>query len=195
MSVYIRLEPRWDVFVCEPQWARLRRPGCWRWKRLCWMPWRTRLWRCMLLRVTWCRSAQVLAFWMRVTWSTAMKGLSCAATPATAGRVVLLWHAGSGSARLERRENSGCNISMPLFSFSPHKCVINNSSHLISSKAFVFAALLSWCWAELDGCSGPGFSAELASVETWWFPITYSSFPVLLIKQAAFFSVFGLKPL
>lgn len=138
------------------QWARLRRPGCCRWKRLCRFPWRRRLWRRMLLRVTRCRSAQVPAFWMRASCCTAVEALSCAATPASAGRAALLWPAGSGSARLERQENSRCNIS---------RRVINNFSHLITSRAFV-----SWRWAELD-CStavgsGPWLAAELASVET-----------------------------
>lgn len=110
------------VLVSEPQWARLRRPGCWRWKRLRWTPSRTRLWRCMVLRVKSCRTAQVLAFWTRVSCSTTVKGLSCGATPVATGRSELLWPVGSGSTTLERHENGRSTVSIPWIYFPSLIC-------------------------------------------------------------------------
>lgn len=90
------------VIEPEPQWPRLRCPGCWRWKKLCWTPWRTRFWRWMALRVTWCRSAQVRAFWMQVNCATSTKALGWATEPVIARlAVLLLWSVGSGSNTLE----------------------------------------------------------------------------------------------
>lgn len=59
----------------DPQWQRLRSPGCWRWKTLCWTPWRTRFCRWMALRVAWCRSTQVRALWTQVSCVASAKAL------------------------------------------------------------------------------------------------------------------------
>lgn len=59
----------------DVQWQRLRSPGCWRWKTLCWNPWRMRLWRWMAFRVVWCRSIQVRPFGTKLSgaaWAIAL---------------------------------------------------------------------------------------------------------------------------
>lgn len=105
----------WGVCVCvsvcfyvftwtrEPQWPRLRSPGCWRWKWWCWTPWRARFCRWIALRDTWCRSAHAFAFWMQVDCVTSARALGWEKEPEVVRPgLLLVWTAGSGSNALER---------------------------------------------------------------------------------------------
>lgn len=88
--------------IFQPQWQKLRSPGCWRWKALCWTPWRTRFCRWMALRVVWCRSTQVRALWTQVSCAASAKALSWEAEAAAARPEVLpVWFWDSGSDTLE----------------------------------------------------------------------------------------------
>lgn len=90
------------VVRSDPQWHRLRSPGCWRWKTLCWTPWRTRFCRWMALRVVWCRSTQVRALWTQVSCAASARALGWEAEAAAARPEVLpVWFWGSGSNTLE----------------------------------------------------------------------------------------------
>lgn len=62
--------------AAELQWLRPRVPGCWRWKELCWTPWRARFWRCMALREPRCGSDQGWVFWMQGNWVSSARALS-----------------------------------------------------------------------------------------------------------------------
>lgn len=79
------------------QWQRLRSPGCWRWKTLCWTPWRTRFWRWMAFRVLWCRSIQLRPFGtklMGLAWAKALsRGME---VEAARSEELLIWFWGSG---------------------------------------------------------------------------------------------------
>lgn len=81
----------------DAQWQRLRRPGCWRWKTLCWTPWRTRFWRCMAFRVVCCRSIQVRPFGTKLSGAAWAKALSWETEDAAARpEELLVWFWGSG---------------------------------------------------------------------------------------------------
>lgn len=98
----------------DTQWQRLRSPGCWRWKTLCWTPWRTRFCRWMAFRAVWCRSTQLRPFGPKLSgaaWAKALSWETEAAAARPEGLPVWFW--GSGSNALKTQACTVCECVRP----------------------------------------------------------------------------------